>query len=349
MQTLGTVFIMSTKERYIDIIGAGLAGSTAAYYASKAGFQVRVFEKDEQVSHKVCGEFLSAEAQQCLNSMGINLDHYNAAKINHFNLFAYNKKITISLENECRGLSRKSLDQIIIDKAKENGSEIIFGHNIKELDFSEHKKIIATGKHDNPFHKRKGDTSLIGFKMHYQLTKESSKRLKDQINIFLYEGGYAGLCFVENDIASLCFLLNKKIYKQNCKSYEDTLVYMKQQNSDLAFFLEGTKALWSKELSISNIPYGFVEQRYFKDQVIGDQFAVVPSLMGTGMAIALLTARACIEGKNSSVQKKIKKKVKLAFLIHNLLMSKLTSKFLFHLALIFPFLIKFIFKQTRIK
>ena len=52
------------------VIGGGLAGSAFAIELARQGRPVVVFEKTTGQHHKVCGEFLSAEAQNLLVRLG---------------------------------------------------------------------------------------------------------------------------------------------------------------------------------------------------------------------------------------------------------------------------------------
>ncbi|HAG59105.1 MAG TPA: FAD-dependent oxidoreductase, partial [Arthrobacter bacterium] len=53
------------------IVGAGPAGSTAAYYLAKAGISVTVLEKTSFPREKVCGDGLTPRAVKSLVEMGI--------------------------------------------------------------------------------------------------------------------------------------------------------------------------------------------------------------------------------------------------------------------------------------
>ena len=59
---------MTSGERMeeIAIIGGGLAGSSAACVLARAGRPVLLIERTAEPHHKVCGEFLSIEAQAYL-------------------------------------------------------------------------------------------------------------------------------------------------------------------------------------------------------------------------------------------------------------------------------------------
>ena len=53
------------------IVGAGPAGSTAAYYLAKAGIQVTVLEKTSFPREKVCGDGLTPRAVREIQKLGL--------------------------------------------------------------------------------------------------------------------------------------------------------------------------------------------------------------------------------------------------------------------------------------
>jgi len=54
------------------VIGGGPAGASAAMTAARAGIQVLLLEKGNFPRHKVCGEFVSGESLQLLESLLAN-------------------------------------------------------------------------------------------------------------------------------------------------------------------------------------------------------------------------------------------------------------------------------------
>src|ERR1035441_9174407 len=63
------------------VIGGGLAGSMVAIRLVATGRQVTLLEKESAAHHRVCGEFLSPEAVEYLNQVGINPLDLGAATI----------------------------------------------------------------------------------------------------------------------------------------------------------------------------------------------------------------------------------------------------------------------------
>ena len=55
------------------VVGGGLAGSAFAIELARHGRPVIVLERTPGAHHKVCDEFLSAEAQALLERLGLNV------------------------------------------------------------------------------------------------------------------------------------------------------------------------------------------------------------------------------------------------------------------------------------
>jgi flavin-dependent dehydrogenase len=60
---MNEVFHSVPNSTQITIIGGGPAGSAAAILLARQGYDVVLLEKDRFPRHKLCGEFLSLEAQ----------------------------------------------------------------------------------------------------------------------------------------------------------------------------------------------------------------------------------------------------------------------------------------------
>ncbi|MGZ8517599.1 MAG: NAD(P)/FAD-dependent oxidoreductase, partial [Chitinophagaceae bacterium] len=58
-------------------MGGGLAGLALSIQLVKQGLRIIVFEKEQYPFHKVCGEYISLESWNFLNSLGIDLEKMN--------------------------------------------------------------------------------------------------------------------------------------------------------------------------------------------------------------------------------------------------------------------------------
>ena len=70
------------QQQYdIAIIGGGLAGLTLSIQCANAGYKTILFEKEQYPFHKVCGEYVSNESWNFLESLGLPLSKMDLPKI----------------------------------------------------------------------------------------------------------------------------------------------------------------------------------------------------------------------------------------------------------------------------
>jgi flavin-dependent dehydrogenase len=369
---------MAPEVYDVVIIGGGLAGSIAGFHLAKRGYSAIIIESRLEAHHKVCGEFLTSETIAYLEEMGVNLPGLGANMINEVALHSSSQRFHAFLKNPGLGLSRYLLDEACLLRAKEMGCFVRRGTHVERFRQDTHaspylvdtstgvvggKRIfIATGKQDlNSLAARQGrESESLGFKMYYHLCSPAQDH---EISLFFYPGGYCGLCTVEDGKANLCFLIKRSIYHRQGRSFEKILNYIRTKNPYLKERLMNAHPLWSKPMAIANLPYGYVHSEN-KDKFdegiyrLGDQFGMIPSLTGTGMAIALFTGRKAVEhldqrGKEAGVSyleecvTTIKPLVKFSYPFHWLSRFSFFPKLALYLLKFFPPLIHYVIEKTR--
>jgi flavin-dependent dehydrogenase len=314
--------MMRPTMKKIIVVGGGPAGSAAAIALAKTGEQVCLLERKPDVHDKVCGEFITWEAEKLLTHLGVDLAALGAQPISRVTLHSDNKAIGCELPFPAWSLSRRLLDAQLLNKARQAGVEVKTGVAVKDLhpldsgweltisenDYSTSERslgtlkaatvFLATGKHDLHNWQRKvfhlGNYDLIGLKMHFHLDKSQQDELQKNVEIYFYNGGYAGLEPIENQKANLCFLIKRDFYKNCGGNWSCVLEWLCNTLPHLKKRLSGSTALWSKPLAISAVPYGYMHSPssampgLFR---IGDQTAVIHSLAGDGIAMALHSGR----------------------------------------------------------
>lgn len=120
------------------------------------------------------------------------------------------------------------------------------------------------------------------------------------MELFLFRGGYGGISLVEHDVANLCFVVQRRTLRR-MGGFEEALDSATAQIPQLKMRLAGAELLWERPLAISPIPYGHLGSANDGLWRVGDQFAVIPSFTGDGMAIALhsgaLAAQMILRGE----------------------------------------------------
>ena len=70
----------------IGVIGCGTAGGAAAALLARDGLRPILLEREAGPRHKICGEFLSGEAQSHLAALGLDLAPLGGARIDRVRL-----------------------------------------------------------------------------------------------------------------------------------------------------------------------------------------------------------------------------------------------------------------------
>ena len=330
---------MSTHQETLEhlVIGGGPAGSMAAYLLVEAGEPVTLLEKERGAHHKVCGEFLSREANDYLHRIGVSPEELGAAPIRIVRLSSGARTAEAALPFPALSLSRMVLDEALLARAAATGCDVRRGRCVERLtheggawtaQLSDGETVhartvfLATGKHDlHGWARAKGrQGDLIGFKLHWRLAPSQTSALRGCMELFLFPGGYGGLSLVERDHANLCLVVRRSALR-SAGGWDALLAAILAGNKRMRDFLERAETLWPRPLAISPIPYGYLAPEPRGLWRLGDQAAVIPSFTGDGMSIALHSAALAtgmyLEGKsvdayNRALHDQLRKSMTLA-------------------------------------
>jgi len=302
------------------VIGGGPAGSMAAIRLAAAGRDVVLIERERIAHHKVCGEFLSREAVHYLHQLGIDPRDLGAEAICTLRLSSGSRIVTRQLPFQALSLSRRVLDEALLQHARQTGCRILRGVAVESLipktgtwtaalangeTIHAQTVFLATGKHDlRGFHRSPSRQSdLIGFKLHWQLSPAAAHALSGCMELFLFPGGYGGLSLVEDGVANLCLVV-RRAASHKLGGWPALLASIRTANCHVGQLLKDAKPLWPRPLAISPIPYGYLGPHPHGLWCIGDQAAVIPSFTGDGVSIALhsaaLASETCLSGADIS-------------------------------------------------
>jgi len=126
------------------VVGGGLAGSAFAIQVARHGRQVTILERTAGPHHKVCGEFLSSEAQELLGELGLDVWKCGAAPASYLGLEFGEYQAKIKLPFRGAGLSRFRLDQLLLDAAAQSGAEVIRGASVTKVEYNRHPIVVHT-------------------------------------------------------------------------------------------------------------------------------------------------------------------------------------------------------------
>ena len=142
------------------IVGAGPAGSVCAYLLARAGQKCLILERRPEIGEKICGGFLPNRARELLLHIGIDVSKVlerDAVQIKSCMTVKGEKEHCFTYANDDFGIGayRKILDQVLLDEAHEQGVDIRFSTEVKEVvqtlegvtveGYSAKKVIFATG------------------------------------------------------------------------------------------------------------------------------------------------------------------------------------------------------------
>jgi len=306
------------------IIGAGPAGTAAAISLAKAGHRPLLIERSLGPADKVCGDFLGADAIERLHALGVDPAALGGAPIRHLRLVHRNRLTEIELPFTALGLSRRVLDEALLRRAEALGTTLQQGQTVRRITrerdtWEVHTRyrdpiraddvFLATGKHDVRELARPGAArGSLGMKMYLHLAPEQIPALVGRIVLVLFPGGYAGLQCVEAGRAVLCVALSRGRFRSVGGTWRDLLAQLTAASPYVEHVLAGARPLLPRPLAVAGVPYGFLHRSLDSTQTglfrLGDQAAVIPSLTGDGIAIALhsgtLAAKTWLDGEDPS-------------------------------------------------
>ena len=295
------------------IAGGGIAGGAAACLL---GADATLIEREPGPHDKICGEFISWEAQDALARLGIDPIGHGAALIGAVRLIHGTHTAAVPLPGRGVSLSRRVLDEAILARARAGGATIIRGQAVRRLvphglevdglgRIEAGRVLLATGKHDLREARRQGQPEqLVGLKMYYRLSPEQAGQLEGHVEVVLFPGGYAGLQPVEDGRANLCLLIRREAFDEAGASWPGVVAHLTRASRHLARRLDGAAQQLERPVAIFRVPYGFVHRPTPDDLPgvarLGDQMGVIPSFSGDGMAIALHTAFAAVRSADAT-------------------------------------------------
>lgn len=347
---------------------------------------MRLLERKPGPHPKVCGEFISYEAAQYLENLGVDLAMLGAEPIRHVRFYNGERELAFDLPFTAWSLSRCKLDSALLEQAQLAGATVELGTAVRQVSrigdeweliirsrssseaactgLTTKAVFLATGKYELRGWRRKVQSSvnnnLIGLKMHFSLNALQKAHWQGTVEIHLFNGGYAGLEPIEESNLNLCFLLRQDIYKACGGNWPAVLDWLSCTSTHMKHRLANLTPLWGEPLAVSGIPYGYIHSP--NDSApglfrLGDQTAVIPSFAGDGIAIALHSASLATQvrasGGNSETYqqqacKDLTRPVRDAKLLADVLASPIGRKAAFSCARLWPKLLREAILRTRI-
>lgn len=307
----------------VVIAGAGLAGGTLALGLARAGMRVALIDAGRFPRDKLCGEFLSPEAWGALDRLGL------AAEVGRSG-YQPIRRVRLStprgtvLEAEVAGpdgrpgigLSRSTLDDLIVRRAREAGAEVFEGARVGgpivregrvvglaarhvtlgPLEFRATLTVAADGRHSGLV-RRTGTTRArshlrprhVGIKRHLTVSDPDAAEPEGTVGLHLVPGGYVGTCRIEGTLTNLCALLPESTLRRHRGDLDRLAASHFPRNPSLA-------RLWDASVpagdwkAVSGVRVETSTPRLAGIFYAGDCRGTVDPLGGQGMTMALLGA-----------------------------------------------------------
>ncbi len=365
------------KSNYqVAIIGGGLAGLSLAILLAKKNIAVVVFEQHQYPFHKVCGEYISLESWNFIESLGLDLTSLNLPIIN-------NVKVTDSRKNEVQqkldlggfGISRYLLDNELVKIARKQGVDVFDNCKVFNVIDNKENHFVKTalgnvtttvvcgsyGKLKPGFYKniQEDNGKYIGVKYHLNYEMKN-----DEIQLHNFKGGYCGISKIENNKACLCYIVSQKEFKKNNNTITELEKNVLMKNIFLKKIFHEAQFIFEKPKIISQIYFGQKPDSNQKHLFIGDAKGTIAPLCGNGMSMALHSSKLLAELLVDFFENKIdffvmkenyerlwsinfKKRIRIGKIVQHLVGNKTRTNFLLKMFHYFPNFFKFIIKQTH--
>ncbi len=231
---------MTINKFDVAIIGAGPAGSAAAISLARRGYSVALIDKEQFPREKLCGDFINPSNWPMLEQFEVTRqlfmqDHEIVT------VFRITADSGAAAEAELPsidgapvyglGLRRFFFDQILLEKAQEEGVTALPGYRITALrrqadgwrigygrgksleELNARVLIGADGRNSWVAHHlamasgaARGGGRIIGF----QLRLKYSQGLRGRVEIHLFPGGYAGVLGLGDGTINLCLAADRR-------------------------------------------------------------------------------------------------------------------------------------------
>ncbi|MFS0722889.1 NAD(P)/FAD-dependent oxidoreductase [Paenibacillus sp. 1P07SE] len=315
----------------IAIIGAGIAGSSAAIVLARRGWRTVVIDRQRFPRHKVCGEFLSPEALTMLAELGVLERIYDRGPgiIRQAALTLHGQEeLRLALPAAALGISRYFLDSALHRQASDDGARIVTGTTVSAVRSQGDGYTIDTrGSECGGFRARAvisacgsapgrdlpggalrdpagGRLRYLGVKSHY-----SGMTSGDAVELYFWKGGYVGLAPVEDGIVNVAGLLAHTSAVRERGSVLELLEWACRNNPQLQRRLSGAEPVSGTQAAVSPVPLGKPLTAWQGAALTGDAAIVIPPLCGDGMSIALRTSLLCAAQADAFLSGRISKDI----------------------------------------
>lgn len=283
------------------IVGGGPAGASAAITLARAGAPHLLLERSRETGDAICGGFLSWRTLESLARLGVEASALGTARITRTRIVVGERVIEAALPRPALGVSRRTLDTVLLTQAIAAGAAVERGVTVRSLDgttatlddgavVAGETLFLASGKHDvrgaaRPADAR-GNDPVLGLRIRLAAAPGLTRLINDAVELHLFDRGYVGINLQEDGSANVCMAVHRSamLAAGSPAALLDMLACDYPRLGERLAYRRGDETIDA----IANVPYGWRALRsdpgVFR---LGDQAGVIPSLAGEGMGIAI--------------------------------------------------------------
>lgn len=292
------------------VIGAGPAGATLAALLAKKGNDVVLVDRDSFPRDKVCGEFLSYDAEPVLDVLGLAgmAGAVGAPSISRCRVHGVRRSFEFTFSRPARGISRRTLDHALVQQAERLGARVMLGTTVT--------KVERAGDHSTLICERDGETTRViaqvvlgawgrwgrldrllerpfvsdrtrrhfGFKRHYRMTREQSC-----IELYSFDRGYLGVAGVDGGVTNISGLVHDSRLASLKGGWPSFTQELGAESRPLRALFEAA-APAGEFLTSDPVIFGAKSAAAGELAFAGDAAAMIDPLTGNGMAMAMQSA-----------------------------------------------------------
>jgi flavin-dependent dehydrogenase len=206
-----------TEQFDLAVIGGGPAGSAAAITAARRGRRVLLLERGRFPRHKVCGEFISAEALELLSSLLSGTEGEGllnrAPRIRRTHVFLPTGSFEAPIDPPAASIPRYDLDLALWNAAETAGvvarqdcgicgvaqNDGGYAVSAEGANFACSRAIYATGR---SAHRATAGAPFVGLKAHFR-----SEEPPDSVDLYFATDGYCGVQPLGNGLVNVCAMV----------------------------------------------------------------------------------------------------------------------------------------------
>ncbi len=305
----------------VTIVGGGLAGLALCIQLAKQNYKVALFEKEQYPFHKVCGEYISLESWNFIESLGLLLSDMQLPIIKKLIVTSPNGNyLQQDLPLGGFGISRYKIDFHLKEIALKVGVDVFENCKVHDVIFEEDKFRVQTseglfeskicagtfGKRSNLdvkwkrnflIQQSKNLNNYIGVKYHVKINFAA-----DTIALHNFKDGYCGISKIENDLYCVCYLTTAANLKKHNNSIAEMEKKVLYKNPYLKNIFKNAVMVYKKPLTISQI--SFTKKTQVNNHILlcGDAAGMITPLCGNGMSMALHSTKLASAAINSFLQ-----------------------------------------------